>query len=119
MYVRMYVCVCRNVCMYVCMYVCVGMYVCTYYYLIIFTVVMTSVRVDTSISLWDLCHRREKRENGAIVRRRDAEEKIRLEKLEEERKRRIWEETPRRKKGWMSAICIRRFGHFAVLTTYR
>lgn len=61
----------------------------------------------------------EVRENGPVVRRRDIEEKIRLEKIEEERKRQIWRDTPRRYKGWMAARCIRKYGKFVVMSSYR
>lgn len=59
------------------------------------------------------------RENGPVVRRRDIEEIRRLEKLEEERKRKIWQDTPKRYKGWMSGKCIRKYGKFVIISSYR
>jgi hypothetical protein len=58
-------------------------------------------------------------ENGPVVRRRDLEEKKRLERLEEERRRKIWQETPKRFKGLMSGKCIRRYGKFIIVLSYR
>jgi hypothetical protein len=54
-----------------------------------------------------------------VVRRRDIEEIKRLERLEEERKRKIWQDTPRRFKGLMSGKCIRRYGKFVIVSAYR
>jgi hypothetical protein len=58
-------------------------------------------------------------ENGPVVRRREIEEKRRLERLEEERRQRIWRETPKRFKGLMSGKCIRRYGKFLIVSSYR
>jgi hypothetical protein len=59
------------------------------------------------------------RENGPVVRRKDAAEKFRLEQEEIERKRLAWLAIPRRRKGLLSGKCVRKHGKFIVMMCYR
>jgi len=59
------------------------------------------------------------RENGPIVRRREAKERARLAALEEERKRREWAAIPKRYKGFFASVTRRKYGKWIVMSLYR